>query len=472
VFALALTPLGSAQTTLQPRTSALQKAAAPKGSIAIATDKPVTVIHTVDTADPVRVTPSATAPKASVSRVPLALKSTDDKRELDSVKVVEGKGTIAFEGGVPVLEQKSSGTSVLSSGHARAIAESSTLSADAKTGLPWMVVDVKQRSGVGTTPTHAPPAIRTARPFLLLARAVQWMPDASRYIAELIVGLDPEGGSLPGPLEEPFTASLSTSCDGVEPLRVQLAMIGPEGDQRVTVHCSPRQRSAGKQQLTVRIASGQLSYPFELPAHPGPYALASSATQIPGLGLSTVRITVAQTIEDGSPLVLDSDVEVPLQSATGELHPSVLTIPRGKSDASADVRVFGLGPMRVAAGLGPRSSTPLAIERAWPILFLLITVLGGAAGGYLALIRQRSKQSEHARASRMISPMIARRVLEGSLVGLIAVGALLTTPALAELLPDVARGSELAWLIAAVLAGYVGVELIELLASRLLPKKA
>lgn len=465
---LALARPGGAQTALQPRTSSLQKAAAPKGSIAIAKDKPVTVIHTVDTSEPVRVGPSTATPKASVSRVPLALKSTDDERDLSSVKVVEGKGTIAFEGGVPVLEQKASGTSVLSSGHAKAIAESSMLRADSKTGLPWMVVDVKHPTGGGAAPTPAPPAIRTARPFLLLARAVQWVPSASRYVAELIVGLDPEDGSLPGPLEEPFTASLSTSCDGVEPLRVQLAKIGPDGDQRVTVHCSPRQRSAGKQQLTVRIASGQLSYPFELPAHPGPYALASSATHVAGLGLSTVRITVAQTIEDGSPLVLDSDVEVPLQSTTGELHPSVLTIPRGKSEVSADVRVFGLGPMSVLAGVGQRSSTPLAIERAWPLLFLFITVLGGAAGGYLALIRQRSKQAEHARAK----VVIARRILEGSLVGLIAVGAFLTTPALAELMPDVARGSELAWLIAAVLAGFVGVELIELLASRLLPKKA
>jgi hypothetical protein len=146
----------------------------------------------------------------------------------------------------------------------------------------------------------------------------------------------------------------------------------------------------------------------------------------------------------------------------------VLTIPRGKSEVSADVRVFGLGPMSVLAGIGPRSSTPLAIERAWPLLFLFITVLGGAAGGYLALIRQRSKQPEHVREKIVI----ARRILEGSLVGLIAVGAFLTTPALAELMPDVARGSELAWLIAAVLAGFAGVELIEMLASRLLPKKA
>lgn len=466
VIALLLAQPSSAQPTIEARSSgALQKAVVPKGSVAISRDKPVTVIHTVDSAEPVRVSPSAAVPKESVSRVPIALNAMEDSRDLASVRVVEGKGTIAFDGGRPVLEQRSSGTSVLSSGSAKAIAEGSTLNADKKTGLPWMVVDVKQALG-GATPAPAPPEIRTARPFLLLANAVQWVPSAGRYVAELIVGLDAEDGSAPGPLEEPFTATLSTSCDVVEPPRVQLAKMGPDGDQRVRVSCSPRQRAAGKQQLTVRIASGQLSYPFELPAHPGPYALVSSATHIAGLGLSTVRLTVSQALEDGSPLVLENDVEVPLQSKTGELHPSAIVIPRGKSDASADVRVFGLGSMSVQAGLGPRISAPLAFERAWPVLFLFITVLGGAIGGYLALMRQRSKKQGIER-ERMV---IARRVLEGALVGLIAVGALLTTPALAELMPDVARGSELAWLIAAVLAGYVGVELIELLASRLVPK--
>lgn len=460
---LALAVTAGAQDSL--KASSLQKAMVPKGSVAIARDKPVTVIQTVDSSDPVRVSPSAVKPKSSVSRVPIALKASDDKSDLSSVRVVEGKGTIAFEGGAPVLEQKSSGTSVLSSGSAKTIAESSTLNTATKTGLPWMVVDVKQDALAGTAPA---PIVRTARPFLLLARAVQWLPDADRYVAELIVGLDAEDGSPAGPLEEPFTATLSTSCEEVDPPRVQLARIGPDGDRKVKVSCSPKQRNGKPQQLTVRIASGQLSYPFELPANPGPYALISSATEVPGLGLSTVRITVSQALEDGSPLALESDVEVPLQSKTGELHPSVLTIPRGKTEASADVRVFGLGAMSVQAGAGARMSAPLALDRSWPVLFLIVTVLGGAAGGYLAIIRQRRSKPEHARERSML----VRRVLEGSLVGLIAVGALLTTPGLAELMPDVARGSQLAWLISAVLAGFLGVELIEVLASKLVPKKA
>jgi hypothetical protein len=112
-------------------------------------------------------------------------------------------------------------------------------------------------------------------------------------------------------------------------------------------------------------------------------------------------------------------------------------------------------------------SVPLSIERGWPTFFLLVTVLGGAAGGYLAVIRHRHKKPEHARLGRTL----ARRVLEGSLVGMIAVGALLTTPGLADLMPDVARGSQLAWFIASVLSGFLGVELIEMLATRFMPAK-
>jgi hypothetical protein len=219
--------------------------------------------------------------------------------------------------------------------------------------------------------------------------------------------------------------------------------------------------------VTVRIASGQLSYPFELPSHAGPYALVSSASEVPGLGLSTVRLTISQALEDGTPLVLDRDVEVPLRSQTGDLHPSLLTIPRGQSEISADVRVYGLGAMNVQAGIGPRVSVPLSLRRAWPSVFLLITVIGGAAGGYLAVVRLR-----HKKALGRDNKAEVRRVLEGSLVGMIAVGALLTTPGLAELMPDVARGSQLAWFIASVLAGFLGVELIEMLASRFVPKTA
>lgn len=447
VVMLALCVAWAARAQLKPVRADLQKALVPKGSVAIDKAKPMTA-----------------APEEL--RVPLALKSTDNDDDLKSVRVVEGKGTIAFQGGAPVLKQKQSGTTVLSSSLAKSIAETSTINADAKTGLPWMVVDVKHAPPVGTTPSHAPPTVRTGRPFLLLSRAVLWVPDAKRYVAELIVGLDPEEGSAPGALAEPITASLSVSCEEVTPGRVRLDKMGPEGDQRVRVSCSPRVRERGKQHVTVRIATGQLSYPFELPAHPGPYTLASSATQIPGLGLSTVRLTVSQALEDGSPLMLDHDIEVPLRSQTGELHPSLLTIPKGRSDTSADVRVYGLGPMHVQAGVGPRMSPPLALERSWPSLFLFVTVLGGTLGGYLANIRQRrSRKSVPPRASKAE----ARRLIEGALVGLIAVGALLTTPGLADLMPDVARGSQLAWLVSAVLAGFLGVELIELLASRVVP---
>jgi len=438
-------------TARRANSSTLQKAMVPKGSVSVAKDQPSGA-------------PSS-ALHDKVMRVPLALEANDNQDDLKSVRVVEGKGTISFVGGLPVLEQKNSGTTVLSSGLAHTIAETSTLSTEAKTGLPWVVIDVKN-DATGPLPSHEPAVVRTARPFLLLAHAVQWVPSVSRYVAEFFVGLDPEAGSLPGKLEEPFTANLSVSCDAVDPSSVKLDKMGPDGDHKVTVSCSPQVRAAGKQQLTVRIASGQLSYPFDLPANPGPYALASSAIQIAGLGLSTVRLTVSQALEDGSPLILPSDTEVTLRSETGELYPTALIIPSGKSEASMDVRVFGLGPMSVQAGLGPRTSAGLALERAWPVLFLTITLLGGAAGGYLAIVRQRRKKPGYARSSKRL----ARRVMEGSLVGVITLGVLLTTPSLASVMPDIARGSQLAWFSAAVLAGFLGVELIEMLAERLIPK--
>jgi hypothetical protein len=54
--------------------------------------------------------------------------------------------------------------------------------------------------------------VRSARPFLKLARAVQWDPEHKVHSAEVLIGLDAESGDG-GALAEPLVASLAVSCD-------------------------------------------------------------------------------------------------------------------------------------------------------------------------------------------------------------------------------------------------------------------
>jgi N-acetylmuramoyl-L-alanine amidase len=390
-----------------------------------------------------------TGQRGSVTRLPIDFGGSEDP---SSVRVVAGEGRTVPAGANGMVLEQPPGTSVLSS----AASEDGEVLTEVRTGLPWMVVDVDD-------PTASPRTVRTARPFLMLAQPIRWNAATQRYEAELLVGLDSEEGSSSGPLEEPLRTNLSVTCDEVTPSTVTLGAIGPKGDQLIRVYCSARAGATRRHELTVRMASGQLSYPFELPANPGAYVLTSSTTSIAGLGLSTVRLTISQVLEDGSPLVLHTDVEIPLSSDSAVLDPRTATIRRGYSDTSLDVTLFGLGATQIRAGVEARASLPIEISREWPLLFTLVTALGGALGALVAGLRARRPRT------RLL--LRSRRAIEGALIGVVGVGAVLATPGFGDTLPIASRTSELGWLLSAALAGFVGAELIDLLSRSWMPSK-
>jgi hypothetical protein len=460
---------------------ATERALAPAGAVSIAAPASSTApapIQPAVSADPIatdKTTGSAkpaprplkkpidAQPSPTMVRVPLAVRASagDDPLKAGAeLRVVGGEGTLALDAhGRATLEQKEPGTTIVSSSSAAAIARESVISTQRKTALPWMIVDVP-------APREAPRVVRAARPFLQLARATYWDARLGRHIAELWVGLDPEGDSPTGKLAQPIRASLSVSCEEVEPSRLLLDQVGTEGDQLVRVSCSPAQKNAQpRQTLAVRVDRGQLEYPFELARRPGRLMLERSPSAVPGFGIGALKLTLTQVEEDGTPLPSGDDEEIALIAEGGALTPSAITLARGQSSASVLAHVHGVGPMVVRAGSavvgGRRGSDALAIDRTWPIVFALATLLGGALGGYLAVIRLRASSSKRVR-SRMQAGM---RALEGMLVGILVVAAVMVMPMIAPLVPEAARASELGWLILAALAGYAGVELFERLVA-------
>lgn len=57
-------------------------------------------------------------------------------------------------------------------------------------------------------------------------------------------------------------------------------------------------------------------------------------------------------------------------------------------------------------------------------------------------------------------------VVEGAIVGVLMVVALLVMPVVAGAIPSAARSSVIGWLLVSALAGFAGIELIERLANR------
>ena len=391
------------------------------------------------------------------ARVRVPIKTVEDphapsEQSAEKLVVVAGIANVQqARDGSPVLEQSRVGTSVLSSIHARAIAKESHISTEAKTRLPWLVVDSQDKNQENL--------VRSARPFLKLARAVQWDRVRQLHIAEFLVGLDAESGEA-GALSEPLEASLAVSCDEVTPQTIKFSTIGPAGDQLVRVACSAQVKNERAEQvLSVRLQSGSLDYAFQLPHRAGPYQLSASSSSVLGLGLGELTFTAVSAEEDGTPLPAASELRIPLRVSDGELDPDSLTIAAGASQGSASVHVRGSGQLQVRAGISERESKPVALRVRWPILLSCMAPIGGAIGGYLAVALQRKRQAkQQRRRGQRVTACI-----EGALVGVVVVLALTLVPSFG-FLPGWARTAEVAWFVVAVFAGFLGLELLERLA--------
>jgi len=321
-----------------------------------------------------------------------------------------------------------------------------------------MVVDTKPRAD---EPSGS--EVRTARPYLALASAIRWDPLSKLHIAQFQLGIDAEAGE-DGKLEDPVVATLSVSCSEVEPRKVELDQIGPAGETVIQVGCdASAAKDPANQEIRVRLADAELPYKFPIPHQPGAPLLISDVTSESGFGVGSVKLTVKNAEADGTPLPAASALTIQLQADGAALEPSEVKIPAGNTQATVEVRSRSIGLATIRA-VGDLRSEPVEINFVFPWSFLITTLLGGAAGGYLSFARTKSKSPR--RKSKL-----AQAIVEGAIVGVLMVVALLVMPGIAGVVPTAARSSVIGWLLMSALAGFVGIELIERLANRVFGKK-
>jgi hypothetical protein len=402
----------------------------------------------------VRAIPSEVQRSGTELRVPLT--SSGGAPLSSAFRVVSGKGRVEVEANKPVVALPQRGTTVLTSNDAQKIAADSGLQVGVKTPLPWMVVDTKPRA---EDPHDS--EVRTSRPYLGLATAIHWDAAAQMHIAQFQLGIDAEAGAA-GKLEDPVVATLSVTCSKVDPQRVTLDQVGPAGEHVIQVSCAASAlKDPETQTIKVRLAEAELPYKFTIPHQLGAPVLTSAATRVSGFGVGSVLLTVRNAEEDQTPANVSRDTQVLLVAEGVSIDPSVVTIPAGKSEASIEVRSRGIGKVKLRAA-GERRSEPVDIDFTFPLTFLIATLLGGAAGGYLSSIRAKSKTPR-----RRIK--LAQSITEGAIVGVLIVVALLVFPSVGAI-PDWARSSAIGWLLTSALAGFVGSDLIERLAGRVFGK--
>ena len=136
-----------------------------------------------------------------------------------------------------------------------------------------------------------------------------------------------------------------------------------------------------------------------------------------------------------------------------------MVIEKGKTDAFVDAHPPGVGELLLVATVGGLKSSPVRLELLWPVWAVGATVIGGLLGGIASgLVPGRPRRWR-------------RRIVEGTLVGLLVTLAVFLIPALTALAAWTVQ-TELGLFVLAGAAGFLGTPLLDRVARALFPSLA
>ena len=388
--------------------------------------------------------------------IPLEVEQAGRPPSPDKLHVGSGTGKITSAAdGAPQLEIPLGGTAVLTTDAGRS-GRRNLLVERTKTALPWLLVEAQAKNGE--------PAVRTARPFVTLAKAILWNPDRKRHIAQFLFGLDPESGP-PGPLEHELSVRFTVTCDDVAPADTRVKGIGPSGYSTVSVECSAAVKNERPEhELGIFVERDSLRYPFKIPRRAGPPTLTTQSNVLIGFGFSSATLTLSSFEEDGSPFPRSADTTFQLLAQGGRIDASEVTIPTGQQQGRVTIHPHGFGKLDVVAALGDVRSQPLSLTLGWPIMPLFAIFFGGTLGGFAMTLRDFKTALSRKKRARAVG----RRVLEGTIVGFLASMVSLFVPSITTL-PSWAPRTELGLFVIAMCGGILGAPLLRRLAESVFP---
>jgi hypothetical protein len=120
-----------------------------------------------------------------------------------------------------------------------------------------------------------------------------------------------------------------------------------------------------------------------------------------GFGLATTELHVSLPVEAGS-----NRRDVVLSARHGVPQPSVLQLAGGESGVSV-IRSSGVGRDTVLVTSGPLRSEPLELVYAWPLLFLVASLLGGLVGSLMDAAAVRRRGTSASRRAYVVSGLAA-----------------------------------------------------------------
>jgi hypothetical protein len=279
-----------------------------------------------------------------------------------------------------------------------------------------------------------------------------WNDQVRAYTTELFVGYEFEDGrevTLPVPRTVTFFAEGANARIQADTVTVRKS--GGSGYERVVLSTG---QIEGDTHFTARVSAvDEMKSSVAVLREPGALNLSLPSTDLPAFGVGSGVLTVSLLARDGFPFATPKPFEVQLTSR-GLRQPAMVVGEPGKSSASVDVRTVGFGAGQVLAQSGSFQAT-LPIRLVFPVATIVAALLGGGLGGLARFLRNRRKGG----------PLLARRVIEGMLVGLILVGAVWAGLVAIDMSTG-ALGTPFGAFVLGALSGYLGCVVLDGVAKK------
>lgn len=289
--------------------------------------------------------------------------------------------------------------------------------------------------------------------FLRPARVpLTWNEQEKAYSTELFVGYEfQDGAERPiAPKTVTFFAEGSNARVFADTVKVERS--GVAGYQRVTLVTS---EFGGETHFTARAGpADELKGSVSVRREPGALKLNLPSTEIAAFGVGSGKLSVVLLARDGGPLVAEQKMEVQLSSKRLRL-PAMIELKAGESVAEVEFHSASQGSDEITATSG-RLVTMQAIRVIFPVAAVVAAVAGGALGGAARYLRNQRRRK---------NSLLARRLIEGVLVGVILVGAVWTGLVTVDVGAGV-LGTPFGALVLAALSGYLGCVVLDRVAEK------
>lgn len=279
-----------------------------------------------------------------------------------------------------------------------------------------------------------------------------WNDQLHTYATELLVGYEFEDG---GERKLAIPKTVNFFAEGANARIVENSVTitdsGSAGFKRVVLSTGEVERET---QFTARAGPvDELKSSVTVQREVGRLKLTVYPAELSAFGVGSGTLTVTLLARDGQPFPAARRLEVQLTSRR-LLHPANLTIEQGKNSATADIRTTGYGHDEVVAQSGDFQA-PFPVDLVFPLAATVAAMVGGALGGVARYLRNRRKRAS----------LLLRRIVEGTIVGVIVVGAAWAGLVRVEVSAGI-LGTPFGAFVLAALAGYLGCVVLDHLAGK------